>query len=168
MFRGRRGQEIFGMSYGVIFSIILIIAVIATGFLVIRHFLGLSECTQIGSFYNELQVKVDGCWNSGICKDNLKELGNKLPQKIEFVCFGDIDNVGSSKDNELKNSIKRMNFEPDMNIFIYPPEKACDGELFEYKLKHAEISGFYCSEPKKLETIKLNKEISDRIVKITT
>ncbi|MEK6800751.1 MAG: hypothetical protein AABY05_02360 [Nanoarchaeota archaeon] len=166
MIKTKRGQEVFGMSYGVIFSIILIIAIIGIGFFVIQHFLELSQCTEIGNFYKSVQEKVDECWNSGICKDDLKEFEYKLPSKIKNVCFGSIDLPANSVDSPIKIKIEDYAFETSENLFLYPPEAACDGNLYSLDLKHSLIGGFFCVSTSDLEKIKLNKEVNDSVVRI--
>ena len=72
------------MSFGMIFSIILIIAFLAFAFYAIKNFLGMQQEIQINQFTENFQGDVDRLWKS--------TAGNKtveytLPSKIGNVCF---------------------------------------------------------------------------------
>lgn len=169
----KKAQEVFGMSFGMIFSIIIIIAILGVGFFTIRHFLSLSKCSQVGLFLEDLQDEVDRAWTSGIYQGTFE---GKLPSsglsnlEIEKVCFGDLD------DNAPNDRITQEELDNYQNpgdgffTFLYPPENACGGDLFYKKLQHAETSGnkFFCVDVKNnIASIKLDKTPSDSLVKIS-
>ena len=54
--------QIFGMSFQMIFSILLIIFFIATAFIAIKFFLGIQTKSQVGFFLNDLQGELDKAW----------------------------------------------------------------------------------------------------------
>ena len=56
--------EVFGMSFGMIFSIILIAFFIVIAFIGIRYILNWQKQTQIGLFLRDLQEEVNDAWNS--------------------------------------------------------------------------------------------------------
>jgi len=67
MKRGKKAQEVFGMSFGVIFSIILIVFILVVAGIAINHFLGLKKCTQLGLFIEDFANEggdIDKAWNS--------------------------------------------------------------------------------------------------------
>ncbi len=72
------------MSFGMIFSIILIIAFLAFAFYAIRSFLGMQQDVQINQFTENLQNDVDRLWKS---TSGTKNVEYALPSKIEEVCF---------------------------------------------------------------------------------
>ena len=84
-----RGQSVMGMSFGVIFSIILIIFIIVVAGIAIRTFLSTGDCARIGIFLNEndktsFRFAVEKAWkSSGITFD----YDAKLPSSLEYVCF---------------------------------------------------------------------------------
>jgi len=139
----KRGQAIFGMSFSVIFSIIIIVFIIATAFFAIKHFLGLNQCTQVGFFYSELQEEIEGAWASSPGSEYSDIYEGKLPasglfsSKIEYVCFGSLSpQVSGEYQNEQAAIIDYLGYdETDNNFFFYPPEKACGGDLSSFKLK---------------------------------
>jgi hypothetical protein len=79
--RNRSGQ--LDISFGMIFSIILIIIFLAFGFYAIKKFLDLQETVQIGKFSQDLQKNVDDMWKSS----GRQNVFYTLPTKITFVCF---------------------------------------------------------------------------------
>jgi hypothetical protein len=74
------------MSFGMIFSIILIIAFLAFGFYAIKKFIDLQQTIQIETFLRDFQQDVDKTWKS-------PQGGNvfvyPLPTKVSSVCFID-------------------------------------------------------------------------------
>ena len=141
--KSKRGQEVFGMSFGMMFVIFLIIVTVAVSFYVIGHFLNINKCAQVGSFYDTLNDEIDSAWRASITR---KTFEGSLPSEgfftsgIEKVCFGDPtqSNIDEAEEVEI---FKRND---NQNIFLYPPEKACDGELATTALKNVEIGDFFC------------------------
>ena len=82
--KNKRGEGVFGLSFSMIFSIILIIFFIIVAFIAIRAFLNMQKTMQISSFFDELQYNVDVAWNS----DSSDFVFNyTLPSGVEYVCF---------------------------------------------------------------------------------
>jgi len=82
----KRGQ--MKLSFGMIFSIILIIFFIAFAFFAIRKFLGIQDAMKIGQFGDQLQSDIDKLWRGS---QGSQEVEYFLPLKIESVCFVDND-----------------------------------------------------------------------------
>ncbi len=74
------------LSFGMIFSIILIVIFIAFAFYAIRIFLGIQDEMKIEQFGHGLQTDVDKMWKSSHGSQEVEYL---LPSKIESVCFAD-------------------------------------------------------------------------------
>jgi len=81
---GKRGQ--MKLSFGMIFSIFLIIIFIAFAFYAIKKLLVMQQNIQIESFINDLQNDVKTAWKSSKTGD---EFSYSLPNKIKSVCFED-------------------------------------------------------------------------------
>ena len=79
-----RGQ--IKLSFGMIFSIFLIIIFIAFAVYAISKFINLQKTIQIESFVENLQSNVDDMWNSP--RGSQEEIYS-LPDKIDAVCFTD-------------------------------------------------------------------------------
>lgn len=79
------------MSFGMIFSIILIIVFLAFGFYAITKFLEFQEDVKIEKFLNDFQEDVNSMWKS---LQGSQTKTYSLPTKINAVCF---------KDDEFRN-----------------------------------------------------------------
>lgn len=79
-----RGQ--IKLSFGMIFSIILIVIFIAFAFYAIKIFLGLQGSAEIKKFVNDLQLDIDRVWKSDGASQEREYI---LPSKVEYVCFVD-------------------------------------------------------------------------------
>jgi len=84
----KRGNKTGQMqiSFGMIFSIILVIVFIAAGFYAIKKFLDLQSTIQVSQFLQDLQTDVDKAWKSPEISRNVKYV---LPKKITEICFID-------------------------------------------------------------------------------
>jgi hypothetical protein len=78
----RRGA--LELSFGMIFSIILIIVFLAFGFYAITKFIALQHTIQIENFLRDFQDDVNKMWKSSQGSQNLVY---SLPTKINAVCF---------------------------------------------------------------------------------
>ncbi|MBI2451817.1 hypothetical protein HYV50_01925 [Candidatus Pacearchaeota archaeon] len=163
----KRGQESFSMSFGSIFSIFIIAVIVAIAFYAISHFLNLNKCAQVGLFYNDLQKEIDKAWTSSIYKDNF--VGN-LPQSgalrsgIKEVCFGNLNSASVTEQEKFSGFTSLKN----ANIFVFPPENACNGKSFSRVLKNAEIRGFFCIALENGKIIvKLEKSPTEELVKLS-
>jgi hypothetical protein len=83
MKRGNRSGQL-NISFGMIFSIILIIIFLAFGFYAIKKFLDLQSSVQIEKFLSDFQSDVDKMWKSVQGSQVVKYT---LPTKITSVCF---------------------------------------------------------------------------------
>lgn len=157
----KRGQ--IDISFGMIFSIIIIIATIAIGFYVITYFLNLSSCTKIGMFWDSLNGEVDKAWNSDMTQTPFSV---DVPSGIKYACFGNFSQMPvGDVDKGLFNELKRYS-SPGRNAYLYPTGKACD--LAFYTLKHAKTDNFFCVPAKSGEvTIKISKTSFDALVKLS-
>ena len=74
------------MSFGMIFSIILIIIFLVFGFYAIKKVIELQQTIQIETFLEDLQNDVDKMWKS---VQGSQEVKYTLPTKVTAVCFED-------------------------------------------------------------------------------
>jgi hypothetical protein len=140
----KKAQEIFGISFNVLFSIFLIIFIIAVAFFVIKHFVGLSKCTNVGLFYDDLREEVRDAWSSSSGRYEA-DYPAKIPKKglfgtgIEYICFG---TLASQFSDDVSRDIQKKLIEEylfdesgDYNVFAYPPDKGCDTGMGAIVLK---------------------------------
>lgn len=74
------------ISFGMIFSIILIVIFLAFAFYAIKKFLEFQDTLKIEKFFDDLQADVDKTWK-GTQSSDIREYS--LPKKINEVCFTD-------------------------------------------------------------------------------
>ena len=160
----KRGQ--LEISFSMIFSIIIIIAIIGVAIYVITFFLGIDKCGEAGFFYSDLQNEINKAWKSQSYKNNFEV---KLPSDIKHVCFGELnENAKDSKSQEIKEKIELSIYASDTaNVFLSPSEEACDGDLANNKIENVNIDGFYCLENRNKLKLNLEKNIKDSLVKLT-
>ena len=149
----KKAQGIMSLPFGIIFSIFLIIIFIAVAFVVIKNWLSLQKCTQVVTFYDDLQSKVNEAYSGTGYKD---WMAISLPSGIKEVCFADLSKpqIGRFKEEYGELSDKFESY--DANTFPYPGNDACENE---YKLiNHLDIPNIiktqnpYCiSTAKKIE-----------------
>lgn len=84
----KRGQ--LEISFGMIFSIILVIIFLAAGFYAITKFIELQQSIQIENFGKNFQDDVDKMWKS---LQGSQARTYPLPSKISSVCITDDDLV---------------------------------------------------------------------------
>lgn len=125
--RGAHGQ--MKLSFGMIFSIILIIIFIAFAFYAIQKFLGIQRAIQVGQFKDNLQSNVDKIWKGS---QGSKEVEYILPKKIEYICFVDYNSNAKGEKENLYNKLKQAYYEYE-NLFFYPVGSAEGLDAFELK-----------------------------------
>ncbi len=163
----RNKKGVISLSFGVIFSIILIIFFIAVAIIVIKSFLGTQRCAQIGLFKEDLQEDVRKAWNS---PKQISTFKSTLPGGIEYVCFANLSMPLRGDDKEIGEIISVYEGEI-ANMFLYPAEKTCG--LPYYNIKYLDLEKIvslknpYCIEVDngKID-IKIQKELGDRFVRV--
>lgn len=163
-------KGVLNLSFGMIFSIIMIIAVVGIAVYAITYFINLGETTEIALFHQKFQETVDDIWGASITN---KVVSFRLPRGIETVCFGSLEGSSWDVDYEKEyNDFKRYssNFEKaNTNRFIFPTAKA--GAFAYKKVDKIDLSElgteFECFETRnrKIE-VRFKKETFDASVKI--
>ncbi len=113
----KRGQ--MKLSFGMIFSIILIIIFVSFAFFAIKKFIEIGTTAQVAKFSDTLQNDVDKAWKGS---QSSQEKEYFLPSKIEFVCFVNYSNYpsgDSGKYTMFYDELKRV-FQEYENLFFYP------------------------------------------------
>ncbi len=118
----KRGQSVFGMPFSVIFSIIIIIAILVTAFFVIKWFLGFQRCSQAGLFFRDLETAVKDAYNAPSAN---KQFARTLPGSVEKICLADVEMQGETEEEEKMLLHFKRYGESDSNVFLYPSENIC-------------------------------------------
>ena len=110
----KRGQ--LKLSFGMIFSIILIIIFISFAFFAINKFLDVQNTIQVVRFADEFQSDIDKIWKGSQGSEEKKYF---LPKKVVYVCFIDysLDKKGENKN--FYEELKQIYYENE-NMFFYP------------------------------------------------
>ena len=123
------------ISFGMIFSIIMIIVFITFAFYAIQKVLSIQNTAQAGKFANDLQNDVDKMWKSS---QGSQEQEYAVPSKVKYVCFANYKNGDESRGSraEFFNELDQAFFEEE-NVFLYP---IGSGEGFDsIALEHVDI-----------------------------
>lgn len=131
----KRSQGVLGLSFGVIFSIILIIFFILVAFIAIRAFLGTQKCAQIGIFIDDFQEEINKAWNS---QKSSFEFKGRLPSNLEYICFLDLEK--SITATGVLGDIGRelgVYGGINANLFLYPTKNSCD--MPHHNIKHLDL-----------------------------
>ncbi|MEN9626598.1 MAG: hypothetical protein RL557_926, partial [archaeon] len=160
-------QQILGMSFGVIFSIFLIIFFIIIAFIVIKNFLGVQDCTKLGIFLDKLKADVKKTWNSQIDSHTFR---GDLPSRIQYVCFADLSKPMKGDFRNMSNTLSLYEGK-GFNLFFYPFSDAC--EMPAHTIPHIDIEGATTDEnplciPVRKGTvlITIEKDLNDPLVTI--
>lgn len=109
----KRGQ--MKLSFGMIFSIILIIIFIAFAIYAINIFLGIQKNASSGKLFNDIQRDVDKVWNSF---ESLEGFEYFLPRGIDSVCFVNFDSDARGIAENLYDDLERISFR-EGNFVLY-------------------------------------------------
>ncbi len=110
----KRGQ--IEMSFGMIFSIIMIVIFISFAFYAISKFLDVQNSTSVGSFVTDFQADIDKIWKGS---QGMQEKTYSLPEKITHVCFIDYASSPRGQQQTFYHELEQNYYESE-NIFFYP------------------------------------------------
>src|SRR3989344_5058326 len=128
------------LSFGMIFSVIIIIAIVGVAVYAITTFLNIGKTSQFGLFHQRFQETVDDVWASSITN---RVVSFSLPSDVKLVCFGSLS--GSTYNPQYAEEFQELkryssNFEQqNTNRFLYPSDKA--GEFAYKKVDKVDLSG---------------------------
>jgi len=122
------------LSFGMIFSIILIVIFISFAFFAINKFLDIQNSVQIGKFTNDFQSDINKIWKGS---QGSEEKEYFLPKKIMFVCFTDYFLDKSGENQNFYKELEQFYYENE-NMFFYPPGSAQG--LDSKEIKHIDLT----------------------------
>jgi len=167
-FSGKRKKAQMEMSFGMIFTIILIVAFLGFTFFAITKFLNYRDKLQIAQFGTGLQDNVNTLWRSSEGSQNYEY---NLPGKVQAICIWNYHAQPSAGMTEVKNDIER-DYTGEENTFFYPHESS--GNLEALTIKNLDVEKTtktenpYCLKNKngKVSLVIIKESISDTKVKI--
>lgn len=113
------------LSFGMIFSILLIIFFLSFAFFGIKKLITIQQDTQIKLFIKDLQEDVDKLWTSNSGSNKLSYV---LPQKVEKVCFVNEEEnleiyIKKSLIPESRETINHIDMEE--TLILYGEDEIC-------------------------------------------
>jgi len=147
------------LSFGMIFSIILIIFFITFAFFAIQKFLDLGDTINVGKFVDDFQSNVDKLWMGS---QGSQELEYSLLKKIKLVCF--VNFLESEKGPHINFYEEFEKYASNKNLFFYPVNSV---ELNGLKIEHIDFEGDnpLCFEVKNGKVkIGIEKDFGDALV----
>lgn len=162
----KRGQ--INLSFGMIFSIILIIIFISFAFYGIKLFLDSSTETRLYQFREDLQNDVNRVWRSDY-SSSVKEY--LIPSKVNEVCF--IDLISSSRGERKKEYDDLISYGERMenNLVFIPVGRFGSANSFQINnidlIKLTEYQNPFCIKSNKGRLkILIKKEVGDSLVSL--
>jgi hypothetical protein len=122
-FLSKKAEGVFGMSFGMIFTIILIVFFFSAAFIGIRAFLNFQTQAEIGLFFQDFQEKIDEAWNS---QSSSYTFNTTLPSGIKYICLINVSAPTKNAANiekEIFTYVKRGYTDPQKNFYLYSPDK---------------------------------------------
>ncbi len=132
MKRGKKAQ-IFGISFGIIFSVLLIIFFVVIAFIVINSFLKTQKCAQVGFFIEDFKNEIKDAWNS---QSSSFEFKTNLPSNLDYVCFANLSANFKGEYLDIGEDIGVFQGQ-NANLFFSPRKNACD--MAHQNIEHLDI-----------------------------
>ena len=104
------------LSFGMIFSIILIVIFLAFSVFAIQKFLEIQDAAQVSKFSSNLQEDIDKIWRGS---QGSIEKEYTIPKGVTYVCFTDYSSGKKGKYIVVYDSLLQTYFEKE-NFFFYP------------------------------------------------
>lgn len=129
---------IFGLSFGMIWGIILIVFFFVAAFIGIRAFLNYQKNALISLFIEDFQLKVNEAWNS---QSASFRFNSTLPAGVQYICLVNLSSQAHNSSNieqDIFTEITGGAFDYSKNLHIYAPEK--DYSVKWANIKHIDLS----------------------------
>jgi len=159
--RGKKAQ--LEISFGMIFSIILIIAFLAVAIYAIILFLNVKKCSDVGTFKDDLQGEIDRAYSSD---ESSYVFNGSLASGIK-LCFIDLSKESKGANEEVYTGFKKYGY-VKVNMFYWPLQLKCPTT---FNLNHLNITEItksnnpYCiSNIKGKISLKIEKSFYDALV----
>lgn len=155
------------LSFGMIFSIVLIVVFFAFAFYAINTFFGINNSAQVGQFISDFQADVDSIWRSS---GGSQEREYSLPSSVEKICFIDFNpDIGArGQDISLYADLSRV-YQGSDNLVFYPVGSASLGSTEIENINLADITlndNPFCIDNLESVNLRLIKESDEALVRI--
>lgn len=163
--RGKKAQ--FQISFGMIFSIILIVVFIVVAFIAVNAFLGVGCSVETGSFIKDLDSEINRIWK-GAGENSMKEF--KINGcDFEYVCFYDVESDTNGQYASFADDLRIFTGdEGNHNLYFYPRK---DSDVPSTFIDHVNMdlpNNPYCfKKTKNAVNIRLSKSSSEALVRVS-
>ena len=158
----------FQISFGMLFSIILIVCFIIVAFIALRAFFGVRCSVEQGIFINDLRGEIDRIYK-GSSEDIVKEF-KILGCDFEYVCFWDSErNERGQYINFLDDFKLNTGEEGDHNLYFYPRKEAKLASVFIERVNMTELRQnpeCFKKEDDRVK-IRLGKRIDEVLIRVS-
>jgi len=157
--KNKKGQ--LNISFGAIFSIIIVVATLSVAGFVIFKFINTTNEIDCNLFYKDLQEEVDKAWQSD--GESSYIFSKDVATSTEKVCFGFLNqSLLNQSDKEAYDFFKRVNNFKE-NLYIYPRD-SCGKSNYRFEIKNAVSEGFFCAETKSGKvSLRISKELGEKV-----
>lgn len=110
-----RGQV--NISFGMIFSVILIVFFLVFAFYAINTFLGFTDNAKAGKFYTDFQSDISNVWSNSVFSS--QNFNYSVPSYVNLVCIADFNSEGRGSNSAIYTELKTA-YTGKENIVFYP------------------------------------------------
>ena len=135
---GKKGQV--ELSFGMIFSIFLIIVFIAFAIYAIGKFLDIQKSAKTGQFVQNLQVDIDKMWKSS---SGSQEVEYSLANSVSLACFQDFELPKKGPRQDIYDDLRLARSENE-NFLFYPVGSS--GGILGVEIKNINLRQMTASE----------------------
>lgn len=160
------GKGQIKLSFGMIFSIILIVIFLVFAFYAIKAFLKFQDSATKGKFLDDLKSDVDRVWKAA---ESSQERTYSLPSKIVSVCFVDFSTSATGRNAGIYSELKKAYYGVE-NFVFYPVGSS---EVESAQIKNIDLVEMTKDEnPFCIENVKgklkltLTKNFNDALVRV--
>ena len=141
--KNKRGQQLMGMPFTMIFAIILIIIFLLVGVWAIKHVMSTKNQIMLLQAVKDAKDNVGNIWS--MHEGSSKTITILLPSNVNNLCFCDVSQHGCPPDGYEKLS------KEGVYAFVLPREVAFDYGINGYwKIEHASANQFCIKNHDKL------------------
>lgn len=128
------------LSFGMIFSIILIVVFLAFAIYAIMKFLDIQKGVQVGQFSNDLQTDIDKMWKGS---QGSIEQTYRIPSGVDYVCLADFNSPKKGINMDKYSDLRKVFYEFE-NLVFYPIGSGAG--LDSIVVRHINLSNTVSSE----------------------
>jgi hypothetical protein len=165
--KNKKAEGVFGLSFGMIWSIILIVFFVLGAFMGIRTFLNYQDKTTLGFFLTDLDNSVKKAFYAESTNYIFK---STLPAGIEYVCFMNFTSKvknPNDKESMVWNYVTSTYYEPDMNLYLYSPTKDYDISFKKISYIHTDRNPLCVKVTNKKISIRIEKKFEEAFVRLS-